>query len=114
MAYRRIQQGLQSERPAKGKHPPFSVYLKPVQRSPPSLGLYRVPSLGQPQLRPLVSAIAYEVEILSARHQLRRQLERFQINLVPRLLIVEAEPIASAADLYQPAFMTNPARRRRL
>src|SRR5664279_449978 len=93
-----------------GVMPPLAIALLPVQRSAPLIVANPVPAVRKPQLGGAVSVVAYEFEILAVDHQPRGQAKSFQINIVPRTLVVEREALACKTDAIDPFVEAPPLR----
>ena len=101
--------------PGKGHHPPGAIPLFPIQRGLPPFALDRIPTHGQPQLRPFVPSIGHEGQILAVGDQPRRQLEPLDKAPMPRELIIEGETltvVANPVDAFEKAHPSERAHRR--
>src|SRR4051812_35059682 len=76
--------------------PPLAIALLPVKGRVPRVRGELIPTIREPKLRVLVAAIVDELEILAISHAAGSKLERLQVNLVARLLVVEREACAGS------------------
>ena len=53
------------------------VDLLPVQRFLPSMSFHSVPTVGEPEFRPIIATIFDECQVFTVGHRSRAQLERF-------------------------------------
>src|SRR5664280_3483126 len=95
-----------------GVMPPLAIALLPVQRSAPLIVANPVPAIGEPQLGCAVTVVAHEFQILAVGHQPRGQAKSFQVNIVPRTLVVEREALACKTDAIDPFVEAPPLHRR--
>src|SRR5690606_39141305 len=75
------------------------VRLDPVERGANPLALNEIPSVGEPQLRPLVAPVLHEREILRVRRQPIGESERLEVDAMARSFVVVRETIARESDL---------------
>src|SRR5690606_41327825 len=73
--------------------------LEPVERGANPLALKEIPSVGEPQLRPLVAPVLHEREILRVRRQPIGESERLEVDAMARTFVVVRETIARESDL---------------
>ncbi len=84
--------------PGKAHRGPARITLLPIERRRPALGLDPGPTVGQPELRPLIAAVGHERLPFAVGRQPAGQAERPQQHFVPGPLVVEGEPSALMAD----------------
>src|SRR5712675_3518479 len=82
----------------------------PVQRRLPAACRHRVPSRGEPQLRPPIAAVFDEVDEIAVGDGMRRDAECVQPDAVARGFVVETEIVAVMPDFAQTFVESNPAR----
>src|SRR2546429_399091 len=99
---------IETLRASESEDAPAFRAAEPIERRPPPLGLHRRPAVGQPELRPLVTAVLDEGEIVAAGDRPRREAEWLEPDLVARSLIVEGEAAIGMADLMQSARELDP------
>src|SRR5712675_2637994 len=92
------------------KHMPAVFAAFPVQGRLPAACRHRVPSCGEPQLRPPIAAVFDEVDEIAVSDRMRRDAECVQPDAVARGFVVEAEIAAGVPDFAQTFFESNPAR----
>src|SRR5437899_8819984 len=89
MAYGNIvDDGLQ---PMERKFAPLASLPAPVHRRLDLVGIYPVPSFGQPELGPGVAAVRHESEVLAIGHETTRQRKRIEVLAMPRRFVVECK-----------------------
>src|SRR5262249_14860278 len=92
----------------QGSKGPLAIPLDPVEGSLPSSGLARGPTVGQPQLGPLVTAVVDEGQVLGMGHQPAGKSKTMQEGLVARRFVVEREAVSIMSDLAQPFGKSQP------
>ena len=79
--------------PGKSEVEPLVIHLFPVQRRLPALAAHHAPSVGQPQVGPLVSVLAQKRQELGVVHRSGGQPEGPDEGLVPGSFVVEGEAV---------------------
>src|SRR5205807_1232409 len=74
-----------------GELEPLPANFFPVQRRRPALRLHHLPSVGQPQLRPAISAIFNKCKVFAAGHKPRSETESRHQDFMARRFVVEME-----------------------
>src|SRR5262249_32655865 len=104
--------GPQRRHAREGEAPPLAVALLPVEGRAPAARERGGETVGEPELRARVAAVAHELEVLGVGHGPRGELEGLDEDAVARALVVEGEAAAGAADLAQTGVEAEPALRR--
>ena len=94
--------------PCQRYRQPLSVLFLPVERAFPSSIQPRRPTLGQPQLGPLVTAVNHEHAIFGIGHRPVCQRERLHENPMPRRFVIVGKAVAVIPDPGQSLWKRKP------
>src|ERR1700676_179251 len=84
----------------------------PIEGRIPTIRANRIPPIGKPEFRPVVTVIGHELHVLRVGHGTRSDLKRPQQDFMPRTLVVECETLTGVTNGVNPSLKLNPGQLR--